>query len=597
MRYSGWARGGESRESIARLGAAPPYHVAVMLSRASAQPATAEPPSALRARLVPPMPGSTFWGWAGPLLVTVFGALLRFNRLGVPRAVIFDETYYVPDAFGILKFGVEHNYVSGRNALLVNGNPHIFSSGGEFVVHPPVGKLLIAIGEWTFGLNPFGWRFATAVIGSLAILVLARITRRMTRSTLLGCVAGLLMALDGLEFAMSRTALLDIFLMFWVLAAFGCLVVDRDVTRARLAAALEAARASGSSGASGDSTGAAVADGTGAAVADGTGAGGDTTRGAGVAGHRPSSRWVRWDEVHWWRVGAGVCLGLALASKWDAIWYVPAFVGLVIAWDMGAQRAAGQPGGFRSALRRQRWLPAWCGLLPLAVYVVTWFGWFFTSSGYDRQWAAQNGIHVPVISALASFVQYQKQILSFHLGLTTHHPYQSQPWTWLVMSRPVAFFWQCPAGGTHGTCGAAGTKAQEVLSIGTPLIWWASIATLVVCLGWWLSRRDWRPGAVLLMVALGWLPWFWFALHDHRTEFFFYALEFEPFLIVSITLCLGLIIGSAQTTARRRTIGASAAGAYLLGVLLNFGYIYPVISGEIIPYSSWLSHMWYHGWI
>ena len=213
----------------------------MMLSRASAQPAAAaDPPSALRARMVPAMPGSAFWAWAGPLLVTAFGTFLRFNRLSVPNAIIFDETYYVPDALGILRFGVEHNYVSTRNSLLVRGNSHIFTTGGEFVVHPPVGKLLIAFGEWTFGLNSFGWRFATALIGSLAILLLARITRRMTRSTLLGCVAGLLMALDGLEFVMSRTALLDIFLMFWVLAAFGCLVVDRDHTRARLAAAVQA---------------------------------------------------------------------------------------------------------------------------------------------------------------------------------------------------------------------------------------------------------------------------------------------------------------------------------------------------------------------
>ena len=74
---------------------------------------------------------------------------------------------------------------------------------------------MIAFGEWTFGVNSFGWRFSAALIGSLAILLLARIVRRMTRSTLLGCIAGLLMALDGLEFVMSRTALLDIFLMFW----------------------------------------------------------------------------------------------------------------------------------------------------------------------------------------------------------------------------------------------------------------------------------------------------------------------------------------------------------------------------------------------
>src|SRR5215470_8138781 len=200
---------------------------------------------ALRARLVPPMPLGTFWGWAGPVIVTVFGAYLRFVRLGSPRAVIFDETYYVPDALGILRFGVEHNYVSNRNGLLVRGDPHVFTNGGEFVVHPPFGKVLIVVGEWLFGLSPFGWRFAVAVVGSLSILLLARIARRMTRSTLLGCAAGMLLALDGLEFVMSRTALLDIFVMFWVLAAFGCLVVDRDVYRARLAAAAESAEPGG----------------------------------------------------------------------------------------------------------------------------------------------------------------------------------------------------------------------------------------------------------------------------------------------------------------------------------------------------------------
>ena len=544
-----------------------------MASRATAQPAaaTTDQPSGLLARMVPPMPSSALWGWLGPLLVTAFGAFLRFNQLGKPDKVIFDETYYVPDALGILRYGVEHNYVSARNSMLVRGNTHIFTSGGEFVVHPPVGKLFIAFGEWTFGVNSFGWRFATALIGSLAILLLARINRRMTRSTLLGCIAGLLMALDGLEFVMSRTALLDIFLMFWVLATFGCLVVDRDVTRARLAVAV-----SGRPG--------------GVDLASRDLASRDLAR---LEPGRAGRSWGR--RIPWWRVGAGVCIGLALAAKWDAIWYVLGLAGLVIAWDVGARRAAGLPNDFLGTVRRHRWLPVWFGLLPLAVYVITWSGWFFTSTGYDRQWAAQDGTHIPVISALASFVHYQQQILQFHLGLTTHHPYQSQPWTWLVMSRPVAFFWQCPAGGSHGACSSA--KAQEVLAIGTPLIWWASIATLLVCLAWWVTRRDWRAGALLLAVAVGWLPWFWFAVHDHRTEFFFYALEFEPFLILSITLCLGLILGSARASAMRRTVGSAVVGAYLLGVLLNFAYLYPILAAKVIPYTSWLSHMWYHGWI
>src|SRR5215471_5577534 len=81
---------------------------------------TATPPDPeLRDRLVPPMPGSTLWGWAGPLLVTLFGAFLRFNRLGLPHAVLFDETYYVPDAYGILRHGVEIYFFSDAAALLV----------------------------------------------------------------------------------------------------------------------------------------------------------------------------------------------------------------------------------------------------------------------------------------------------------------------------------------------------------------------------------------------------------------------------------------------------------------------------------------------
>ena len=286
----------------------------MMASRTTAHPAaTNDQPSGLLARMVPPMPGSALWGWLGPLLVTAFGAFLRFNQLNVPDKVIFDETYYVPDALGILRYGVEHNYVSARNSMLVQGNTHIFTSGGEFVVHPPVGKLFIAFGEWTFGVNSFGWRFSAALIGSLAILLLARIARRMTRSTLLGCIAGLLLALDGLEFVMSRTALLDIFLMFWVLATFGCLVVDRDVTRARLATAVAGAPA------------------------------GHELDGLepGPAGWSPGGQ-----RIPWWRVGAGVCMGLALASKWDAIWYLLGLTGLVIAWDVGARRAAGLPNGF-----------------------------------------------------------------------------------------------------------------------------------------------------------------------------------------------------------------------------------------------------------
>ena len=524
-------------------------------------PATARA-MALAAKLAPPMPGDRFLGWLGPLLITALGTFLRFNRLSIPHAIVFDETYYVGDAYGILQHGVEINHVHNANGLLRTGSStHILASGPEFVVHPPLGKETIAVGEWLFGLTPFGWRLMVAVLGSLAILMTARIARRMTRSTLLGCVAGLLLALDGLELVMSRTALLDISVMFWVLAAFGCLVIDRDRSRARLAAAVlrDAERA-------------------------------DAAAEAGIR-PLPPGPGPRLG-LRWWRVAAGLCLGLAIASKWNGIWFLPVFAVMTLAWDVGARKTAGftSPGG--QTARDGLWLPLSFGLVPAAAYLASWSGWFASPYGYDRQWAVQHGVHNPIWAALDSLYQYQRQVLDFSVTLTQHHPYQSWPWSWLVMSRPVSMYYN---GHSHA-CGVHNC-AQEVLAIGTPAIWWASIPALIACLVWWLLRRDWRAGAVLAGVAAGWLPWFWYAWHDHRTMFFFYAVVFDPFLVIALTLCLGLIIGPARASVGRRAAGAGLAGAYLLAVVADFWYMYPLFAAKIIPYTSWLARMWYHRWI
>jgi dolichyl-phosphate-mannose-protein mannosyltransferase len=78
-----------------------------------------------------------------------------------------------------------------------------------------------------------------------------------------------------------------------------------------------------------------------------------------------------------------------------------------------------------------------------------------------------------------------------------------------------------------------------------------------------------------------------------RTKFYYYALEFEPFLILSIVLCLGLILGPATASVRRRAIGAAVVGVYLLGVVIMFWYFYAVWAAEVIPYPDWLGHIWY----
>jgi dolichyl-phosphate-mannose--protein O-mannosyl transferase len=120
---------------------------------------------------------------------------------------------------------------------------------------------------------------------------------------------------------------------------------------------------------------------------------------------------------------------------------------------------------------------------------------------------------------------------------------------------------------------------------------------MAFCLYWWATRRDWRAGAALLCVFAGWASWLPFA---SRTKFDYYSLDFEPFIIICIVLCLGLVLGpatAAAATLPRRAIGAGLAGAYVLVVLLLFWYFYPIMTGKVIPYSDWLSHMWYRGFL
>jgi dolichyl-phosphate-mannose-protein mannosyltransferase len=519
-------------------------------------------PPSLREWLAPPIPGSALWGWLGPLLVTAFAGFLRFDRLSSPHAVVFDETYYAKDSLAILKFGWEHNTVKDADKLLLaDQHANIWASGPSFVAHPPAGKLMIAIGEWMFGATPFGWRFMPALIGTLSVLILCRLGRRMTGSTLLGCAAGLLLAVDGLAFVTSRAALLDVFVMFWILAAFACLVVDRDKSRRRLAEAVEAEKRS-------------------------------SVLGPFV--------------MHWWRIPAGLCLGMALATKWTGIYYIAAFGVMVLLWDFGARRAARVQRPFAGALVLEAG-PAFVQLVGVAVvtYIATWSGWIFKSGGWGRGDVAGFPLWRP-FEAMPDLWKYHKEMWQFHTGLDAKHPYQSWPWDWPVLARPVAFFYNEPKTGCGGV-----RCSREILGIGTPALWWGALVALIVCIGIWAVARDWRAGAVLLGFLAGWLPWFYYAFGD-RTMFIFYATPMIPFMCLAIVLTLGYLIGpapgpspakhlaapaSATLIGSRRVVGAAAAGAFMLVVLVNFAYFYPILAAKVITYDQWHDRIWFNSWI
>ena len=159
--------------------------------------------------LVDRAPKEHLLSWGLTLLVTAIAALVRWPRLSVPEDVVFDETYYVKDAYALLTNGYEREAVEKANEFLLEGRTDLFQTVGSFVAHPPMGKWIIALGEQLFGLNSFGWRTGVAFMGTLLVLITTRVAIRLLRSIWFGVLAGFLLAIDGLAIVMSRTALLD----------------------------------------------------------------------------------------------------------------------------------------------------------------------------------------------------------------------------------------------------------------------------------------------------------------------------------------------------------------------------------------------------
>ena len=411
-------------------------------------------------------------------LITVFAISLRLWKLNQPKGYVFDEVYYATNAKSLITHGVELNA----------------TNQAEFVVHPPLGKWLIGLGIKLYGNNEFGWRISAAVIGSAAIVLIYLIAQQLFNSRFLSNIAAGLLALDGLNLVMSRVALLDVFLMFFILLATYFLLRN----------------------------------------------------------------------MYWF---TGVAIGAAGSVKWSGAYLIPIF--LIVSINFVRTGIAKQ-----AVLRFSQFI-----LIPIFTYLITWSGWIFTNSGWDRNWAAtQSKSFVPAV--LRNLWHYHSEILNFHTGLHDKHSYSANPWSWLILGRPTSFYYQSAAGCKAATC------AQEILAIGTPILWWTATISLVVTIGFWLNKRDQFSTLILAGVAATYLPWF---LFQDRTMFYFYAITISPFLILSVVYVISKILDSG--------IKRELIYLFILLVFLNFIYFLPIFTGINIPYSSWLNRMWLPSWI
>ena len=101
----------------------------------------------------------------------------------------------------------------------------------------------------------------------------------------------------------------------------------------------------------------------------------------------------------------------------------------------------------------------------------------------------------------------------------------------------------------------------------------------------------------MVVFAFGYLPWFCEELQwstptgmhasgrRHRVMFLFYMLPNVPFMVLAVTMAIGIAIGKRNAGDVRRAFGASMATSYLAVVLILFGFFYPVLAARNIPYD------------
>jgi dolichyl-phosphate-mannose--protein O-mannosyl transferase len=270
-------------------------------------------------------------------------------------------------------------------------------------VHPPTAKLLIAFGVWAFGYEPWAWRLVPALCGIALAPVFFLLARRVLPSERAALFASALLLCDGVYLVQSRVAMTNIFAVLFQVGS--ALFIVRAGRRQGLPL-------------------------------------GDT-------------------------LAAGLCLGLALSTRWTSLW------------------AAGFLGVTYLVLRGNR-LWRWRELalvvmafvvLPAALYTLSYVPWMRQAEG----------------RSVSDMVMVQGAIWRYHAELSATHPYFSRWYTWPWLVRPTWYYFA-----------SDGAWVRGIVAIGNPALWWVSVPVSLGALGAALRVRQPLLGlAGLLCAALG----------------------------------------------------------------------------------------------
>lgn len=377
------------------------------------------------------------------------------ERTSFMNSTYFDEIYHARTAY-------EH-----ANGIVPYEN-----------THPPLGKLLIAVGMEWFGVNPFGWRIIGTLFGAAMLPLLYMMAFRLFKRTEYAALAAGLFALDFMHFVQTRIATIDVYGVFFIMLMFYFMhrYTVMNFYRTPLLKTLV--------------------------------------------------------PLFW----AGLFFGIGVASKWIVL-YGGAGLAIMLAVSLterylehrGAKRALqngmlgdSELAAAAGASGRTFWTNT---LITLAVCVV-----FFVIIPLGVYSAS----FIPVLNVttdgftLKGLIDAQSSMFNYHSQLVATHPFSSSWWEWPFMKRPVWFY--------SGGDGVGPGLTSSIVTIGNPLIWWTGIFALIAAVYFSIRRRDKSVYMLWIAFLSQYIPW----MLVPRETFLYHYFAMVPFMILGIVYVVKL---------------------------------------------------------
>lgn len=338
--------------------------------------------------------------------------------------------------------------------------------------HPPLGKIIIALGIQLFGFGPFGWRFMGTLFGVLMLPLIYMMTKAILRKTAFATCAMLLLAVDFMHFAQTRIATIDVYAVFFIMLMFFFM------------------------------------------------------------NQYMSLNFYREKLRHTWiPLGlAGLSFGLGVASKWIVL-YGGAGLAIMLAiilWRRYSEyRAAKQLLSKGSQKLKESYVTelqhitasfAPYTIATLAICIVFYI--IIPVAIYALA-------NIPVLKPLPSgytlnaLIDYQVNMYNYHSQLVSSHPFSSTWWEWPFMKRPVWYYTDS---------GLAEGLRSTIVTLGNPLIWWVGICAMIATVFVSIRRKQYMVMSIFIAYGAQYIPW----MLVPRETFIYHYFAMVPFIIISI---------------------------------------------------------------